>query len=185
MRGARLLGWLNLVLLAGCSVRCNAGDRVDMDKARSFVSDSVEQYTKIKPTKVTCPDEAKAAKGANIVCTFEVAGVSGNMTMQLADTKGSLATASMTGIIASSKIEESVRAELEKRGMTLSVDCGARVHPSKPGDVIACDARRGQDVVGRVSVTIDNEQNDLTLKFVPTGTPTRSAPSAARQEATL
>lgn len=174
------------VLLAGCSVRvsCNGGNRLDMDKARRFVSDFVEQYTTVKPTKVTCPDDVNAEKGANLVCTFEVGGVPGVVTMQQTDTKGSVTVSSMTGVIASSKIEEAVQAELAKRGSPATIDCGARVHPSKPGDVITCDARRGADVIGRVSVTIKDEQNNIVFRVVPTSAPGPSAPAGAAAEAT-
>lgn len=177
---------LGFVLLVGCSVRasCNAGNQLDMDNARRFVSDFVEQYTTVKPTKVACPDDVKAEKGANLVCTFEVGGVSGIITMQQTDTKGSVSVSSVTGIVASSKIEEKVRAEIEKRGTSLTIDCGARVHPSKPGDVITCDARRDVDVIGRVSVTIEDEENHVKFTFAPTGAPTPSAAPEAGKEAT-
>jgi len=163
------------VLLAGCSVRasCNSGNRLDMDKARGFVSDVVEKYTTLEPTKVVCPDDVKAEQGARVVCTFEVGGVPGTLAMQQTDTKGSVSVSSMTGIIASSQLEAKVQAELEKRGIAATIACGARVHPSKPGDVITCDARRGVDVVGRVPVTIKDEQNNVTFNFVPSEEPTR------------
>ena len=177
---------LGFVLLAGCTVRasCNAGNSLDMDKARRFVSEAVERYTKVKPTKVTCPDEVEAEKGANLVCTFEVGGVSGTITMQQTDAEGSISVSSLTGIIASSKIEDMVQAEFKKRGTAATIDCGARVHPSKPGDVFTCDARQGDDVIGRVSVTIKDEQNNVSFVVVPTSAPAPSDPSEAREEAT-
>jgi hypothetical protein len=186
MRGVPVLMRLGFVLLAGCSVRasCNSGDKLDMDNARRLVSDFVEQYTTIKPTKVSCPADVKAEKGANLVCTVEVDGISGTVTMQQTDTKGSVTLSSLTGIIASSKIEEMVQAELKKRGMSLTVDCRARVHPSKPGNVVTCDARQGDDVVGRVSVTIEDEQNNVAFKFVPTRAPAPSASPETRKEPT-
>jgi hypothetical protein len=91
---------------------------------------------------------------------------------------------SLTGIMASSKLEATLQAELEKRGNSATIDCGARVHPSKPADVITCDARQGDDVVGRVSVTIKDEQSDVAFVFVPTSAPAPSAPSEAREEPT-
>ena len=185
MQGATAWMQLGFVLLAGCTVRasCNAGGSLDMDKARRFVSEFVEQYTTVKPTKVSCPDDVKAEKGANVVCTFEVGGVPGTITMQQTDTKGSVTVSSMTGIVASAKMEEMVKAELEKRGNnSLMIDCGSRVHPSKPGDVITCDARQGTDVVGRVPVTIKDLENNVSFKLVPTSRAAPAAPSESREK---
>ena len=90
MRIVEVLSRLGFVLLSGCSfsASCNAGGGLDMDKARSFVSDTLEKYTGIKPTKVTCPDKVKAETGADIACTFEVGGVPGKVTMKQTDSKG-------------------------------------------------------------------------------------------------
>jgi hypothetical protein len=186
MRGVAVLMRLGFVVLAGCSVRtsCNAGPALDMDNARRFVSEFVEQHTTVKPTNVTCPERVKAEKGAKFVCTFEVGGVSGTLTMEQTDTEGSVSVSALTGIIASSKIEERVKAELAKHGKAPTIDCGPRVHPSKPADVITCDARDGDAVVGRVSVTIKDQQNNVSFAFVPTSAPAPSTPSEARAEPT-
>ena len=173
MPDASVVMRLWFVVLAGCTVRasCNGGGKLDMDKARAFVSDVVKQYTTVVPAKVTCPEDVKAEKGADVVCTFEVGGVPGTITMKQTDTEGSVNVSSMTGIIASSKLETTFQAELRKRGNFSTVDCGARVHPSKPGDVLTCEARQGKDVVGRVVVTIEDLENNVKFKLVPAGAP--------------
>lgn len=138
-----------------------------MDNARGFVSDTIETYTGVKPTKVSCPDEVKAEKGGTIVCTFEVDGVPGKITIKQNDTKGSISVSSMTGIISSAKLEALIQAQLQPPNPSYKVDCGARVHPSRPGDVRMCDVRLDQAVVARASATIKDEDNNVDLHIVP------------------
>lgn len=176
MRGVGVVTRLGFVLLSGCSFKasCNAGDNLNMDKAQSFVSDSVEQYTGEKPSKVSCPENVKAKKGADVVCTAEVAGVTATITMKQTDSAGTVTLESMTGVIASSKIEDAVEAQVkEQTQKTVDVDCGARVHPSKPGDVLTCEVRQDQAAVARVLVTIKDEANNVNFQVVPLdgGTP--------------
>lgn len=90
MRAVEVLTRIGFVLLSGCSFEasCNTDDNLNMDKAQSFVSDAVEQYTGVKPTKVSCPENVKAKTGADVVCTAEVAGVSAKVTLKQTDSKG-------------------------------------------------------------------------------------------------
>ncbi|HEY5944948.1 MAG TPA: DUF4333 domain-containing protein [Kofleriaceae bacterium] len=179
MRPANVLTRIGFILLAGCSfdASCNAGKLLNMDKAQSFVSDTIESYTSVKPTKVSCPDKVKLEKGGNVVCSFEVAGLPGTFTMQQTDSQGTVSVLSVTGIIASSKLEASIEAKLEPKDAALKVDCGARVHPSKPGDVLTCDVRRAQTVVAHASVTIKDEANNVEIKIVPTSDTPPGEPS--------
>lgn len=183
MRAGEVLTRIGFVLLSGCSFKasCNTDNNLNMDKAQTFVSNTVEEYTGVKPTKVSCPENVKAKTGAELVCTAEVAGLSAKLTMKQTDSVGTVTLESMTGVVASSRIEEVLEAQIKAQSQkSVDVDCGARVHPSKPGDVVTCDVREEQAAIARVLVTIKDEANNVDFKVValddgaappPTATP--------------
>jgi hypothetical protein len=176
-----MLTRIGFVLLSGCSFKasCNTDNNLNMDKAQSFVSDAVEQYTGVKPTKVSCPENVKAKTGAEVVCIAEVAGLSAKVTMKQTDSTGSITLESMTGIVASSKIEDALESQIKGQTQkSVEVDCGARVHPSKPGDVLTCDVREAQAAVARVLVTIKDEANNVAFKVVPVDDAAAAPPEA-------
>jgi hypothetical protein len=162
------LSHVGLVLLAGCTIRCGGGN-LNMDNARKFVSETIKTYTGLEPTKVTCPDQVEAKKGADVICTFEVGGHAGTIKMKQTDEEGSVTVSEVIGIIASSKIETAIEDKLEEQAPSAEVDCGPRVHAVKPGDVLTCDVKDAQNVVARATVTIKDTANNIAFKVVPIG----------------
>lgn len=72
-------------------------------------------------------------------------------------------------------LEAQIKAQTQK---SVDVDCGARVHPSKPGDVLTCDVRKEQAAVARVLVTIKDEENNMDFKVVPLDDGAATPPAA-------
>ena len=161
------------IALGGCTFKasCNGRNKLDMDKVVTFVSGAIESYTGSKPSSVICPEQVEVAKGGAFVCTIEVAGLPGTVALTQPDGEASISLVSVTGIIASNKLEAEIQKQLTPADDTRKVDCGRRVHPSKPGGALTCDVKLGSDVVAHVAVTIKDDANNVSFKVVSRGLP--------------
>ncbi len=172
-----------VLLFVGCQFSASCGGKkIDMQKARDFISSKLEASIGQKPTSVTCPDEVKIEKGGTIECTVAFGPATGKATMTQDDDQGNVTITSVTGLLIAASLEKQVADSIGKQlNAHIEVSCGDRVRTSVKGDKFVCDAKdaNGNTAKVEVEVTDDNGKTNFRVLPPPAAPADPAAPPAA------
>lgn len=169
MRRLPLSVLLLLLLFVGCQFSASCGGRkLDMAKAREFVSSKLEANIGQKPTTVTCPVEVKVAKDGAFECTVAFGSATGKVTMTQDDDQGNVTIKSVTGLLIAASLEKQVAESLGKQlNAHIEVGCGDRVRTSVKGDKFMCDAKDAKGNTATVEVAVTDDNGKTSFRVMP------------------
>lgn len=158
-----------LVLFVGCQFSASCGGKkLDMAKAREFISSKLEANIGQKPTSVTCPEDNKVAKGGTIECTVAFGLATGKVTMTQDDDQGNVTITSVTGLLIAAALEKQVADSLGKQlNAHIEVACGDRVRTSVKGDKFLCDAKDANGSTAKVEVEVTDDNGKTNFRVMP------------------
>jgi hypothetical protein len=158
-----------LALCVGCQFSASCGNKtLNMDKARDFISATLEREVGQKPSETTCPDSVKAVKDATFQCTAKF-GPKAIATIEIKqdDAKGNVTIQSVTGVLIASKLEAQIAGSLgTKLNAHLTVSCGDRVRAAVVGDHFTCEAKDAKGATGQVEVIVKDTSGHVEFKLV-------------------
>ncbi len=166
-------------VLAGCSFQASCGSKtLDMAKAKDFVAKQLNEAVGEKPTSVDCPTSVKIAKDKMFDCTASFGAAKAIVVLHQEDDKGFVKIASVSGIVIGKQAEAGIADLLGKRfNAHFTVDCGARIRASTPGDRFTCTATDAAGKGGPVTVTIKDANGNVDYALGEPGDAPADAPA--------
>lgn len=158
-RGWSLVAVGALVLLASCS---STSTQVS-DEIAAQVKDKLELS---EEPGVTCPDDAEAGKGETFTCDLDLAG--GTVPVEVTFEDDTTFSTKVDGAIyKKSKLDDALKADLEKNGLTLtSLDCSegdGELIVFKAKGTITCTATTESGTEAPVKVGLDDDRNAVVV----------------------
>lgn len=171
-----------LFVFAGCQFSASCGGKnLNTDKAKEFVSSTLETGVGQKPTDVTCPDKVPIEKGKSFECTASFGGPKATVAMEQHDDKGGVTITSITGVLVASKLEAQIAEHFgTKLNTKLTASCGDRVRAATVGDKFTCDATDANGGKGKIAVVVEDTAGKVHFALE---TPEGAAPPAPAPEA--
>jgi hypothetical protein len=170
-----------LCVLAGCSFQASCGaKKLDMKKAKEFVSTKLAEDVGEKPANVICPESVKIEKGKTFECTADFGAAKATVVMSQEDDEGFVKITSVTGILIGKKAEAAIAERLGKQfNAHFTVDCGAPVRAATAGDRFTCSAKDAAGKGGPVTVTVKDASGNVRFDLgAPGGAPAQEAAPA-------
>jgi hypothetical protein len=161
----------SLLLLAfagACSFQASCGGKkLDMDKAKTFVTSALETETGQKP-ETTCPSSVKIAKGATFECTARFSpSAEAKVVIEQNDDEGNVTVKAITGILISKRLEAQIAEGVGKEAnVHVEVSCGDRVRAAKAGDTFQCDVKDAAGQTAKVNVSVKDAAGNVSWEVV-------------------
>jgi hypothetical protein len=162
--------------LGACSFQASCGGKkLDTKKGETAIAKMLEDAGGSHP-KVTCPSDVELKKGVECECTTDIDGVSGRVKVTQTNDTGDVHFDMVEGYVFSAKLEQLIVDHLKQQtGVEGKVDCGERVHASKPGSTFHCTATPPSGDAVTIDVKINDAQGNVDWKIAgqePTAPPT-------------
>jgi len=179
------------LLFVGCQFSASCGGKkLNMEKAREFVSSALEKEIKQKPTNVTCPDSVKIEKDKVFDCTVSFGSAVATVSIRQNDEEGNVTITTITGILIAEKLEKQISDAIgAKLNVHVTTNCGERVRVSKAGDTFTCQAKDAKGEGGTIAVNVKDSSGNVDWKLVgsdgaaPPATPPSEVPAPTPSEA--
>jgi hypothetical protein len=148
-------GLVVLLVCVGCSFQASCGGKkLNMDKAKEFVTTALEREVGQKP-ETTCPESVKIEKGAKFSCTAKFGAATATVEILQNDDEGNVTISSITGIVVANKLEKEIADGIGKQAnVHVDVACGDRVRPATAGLTFQCDVKDAKGTTGKVNVNV-------------------------------
>ena len=162
------LPWMSILLVVvGCQFQASCGGKkIDMAKAKEFVSSTLERELGQKPTETTCPRSVAVEKGKTFECTAKFGAAVATVTIDQNDDQGNVTIKSVTGILVSSKLETQIAEHFGKQmNAHIEVACGDRIRPAKPGDTFTCDAKDAAGATAKINVKVKDASGAVDFEL--------------------
>ena len=158
--------------LGGCSVSIGSPDGVNTDEVEQQLFDAQKQASPdLDVGEAVCPGHVDAEIGTTFECRVTVEGVQAPYAVTLTgvdedDDRGQFDARPAKAIIATDKVVEFLRGQLDQGSIRAGVDCGpAKVLVLDAGATFDCTVREGRD-----TQTVIMRAEDVEGKVVIAGT---------------
>lgn len=161
------LSWTSiLIVVVGCQFQASCGGKkLNMEKAKEFVTSTLEREVGQKP-ETTCPDSVAIEKGKTFECTAKFGAAVATVVIEQNDDEGNVTIKSSTGILIAHKLEELIADRIGKQlNVHVEATCaGDRVRPATPGLTFQCDATDANGASAKINVKVKDADGNVDLE---------------------
>lgn len=160
------LSWTSILLVVvGCQFQASCGGKkLNMEKAKEFVTSTLEREVGQKP-ETTCPDSVEIEKGKTFECTARFGAAAASVVIEQNDDQGNVTIKSITGILIAQKLEELIADRIGKQlNVHVEAACGERVRPATPGSTFQCDAKDASGASAKINVKVKDVDGNVDFE---------------------